>query len=71
MANNMNSKDYRDTVLTYIEKLGEIDKLKDEFFTTEGNKDELRQKIDRLTKETNELKKEIDNHKRNRVNERN
>jgi len=67
----MNRKDYRDIVLTYVEKLGEIDILENQFFETEGNKDKLREKIDRLKKETNELKKEIDNHKRNRINERN
>jgi cell division protein FtsL len=50
-----NSKDYRNTVLTYIEKLGEIDKLEDE----------LRER----KKEVSELKKEIDDCKRKKINE--
>lgn len=45
-----NSKDYRDTVLKYREKLAEVDKLEDELVECK--------------KEASELKKIIDNHKR-------
>lgn len=45
-----NSKDYRNTVLTYIEKLAEVDKLEDELV--------------KRKKEVSELKEKIDNHKR-------
>ena len=52
----MNNKDYRDIVLAYVEKLGEIDKLEDE--------------LTEKKQEANELKKEIDNFKRKKINER-
>ena len=60
----MNSKNYRDTVLTYIDKLGEIDKLEDELVNSEGETGELKEKINECKKEVSELKKEIDSHKR-------
>ena len=64
MVNNVNSKNYRDTVLTYVDKLGEIDKLEDELVKSEGETGELKEKINKCKKEVSELKKEIDSHKR-------
>jgi molecular chaperone GrpE (heat shock protein) len=52
---NENKKKYRDIVLPYIEKLGEIDKLENELFEKK--------------REASELKKEIDNFKRRKTNE--
>ncbi len=48
----MNSKNYRDTVLAYVQKLEEIDKLEDELV--------------RLKKEAGNLKEQIDNSKTNK-----
>jgi hypothetical protein len=47
-----NKKKYRDIVLPYIEKLGEIDKLEDE--------------LTKKKEEASKLKKEIDDFKRGR-----
>ena len=60
----MNSKNYRDTVLSYVNKLGEIDRLEDELVNSEGETGGLKEKINECKKEVNKLKKEIDNHKR-------
>jgi len=60
----VNSKDYRATVLTYIEILGEIDKLEDQLTKSGENKDKFRKEIEQLKKEVNELKQKIDSHKR-------
>ncbi|WP_445244829.1 hypothetical protein [Microcoleus sp. OTE_8_concoct_300] len=64
MVGNVNRKNYRDMVLTYVDKLGEIDKLEDELVNSEGETGELKEKINEYKKEVSELKKEIDNHKR-------
>lgn len=62
----MNNKDYRDTVLSYVDKLGEIDKLEDQIINSKGEISELKKKVKELKIEVNELKREIDNHKRRR-----
>ena len=60
----MNNKNYRDIVLTYIDKLGEIDKLEDKLIESEEGKEQLKEQINALKTETNNLKKQIDSHKR-------
>jgi uncharacterized coiled-coil DUF342 family protein len=62
----MNRKDYRDTVLTYVEKLGEIDKLENQLVKSGEETHELKQQINHLKQEVGKLKEEIDNHKRNK-----
>jgi phage shock protein A len=65
MADNiMNSKNYRDTVLTYIEKLGEIDKLEDQLIEQKNQPDEVKNQLTNLKKEASDLKQQIDNFKR-------
>lgn len=59
----MNSKEYRDTVLTYVNKLGQIDNLEDELIKSKGEPDKLKQEIAELKKEVTKLKEKIDNHK--------
>lgn len=49
----MNSKNYRDLVLDYVQKLGEIDKAEDE----RVGQDQL----SKLKKEASDLKQKIDN----------
>lgn len=51
----MNSKSYRDIVLEYIEKLGEIDKAADQRIGED--------KLIKLKKEANVLKEQIDKYK--------
>ena len=60
----MNNKNYRDTVLTYVDKLGEIDKLEDQLIKSGEETDGIKQELNELKKEASELKKEIDSHKR-------
>jgi hypothetical protein len=45
----MNSKNYRDIVLAYVDKLGEVDKAEDQ--------------LTKLKKEASDLKEQIDNAK--------
>jgi hypothetical protein len=42
----MNNKIYRDIVLAYVEKLGEIDKLEDELRRRKQEASDLKQQID-------------------------
>lgn len=60
----MNSKSYRDIVLTYVEKLEEIDKLENQLTKPQGETYELEEKVNKLKKEVEKLKKEINNCKR-------
>jgi len=60
----MNSKNYRDTVLTYVDKLGEIDKLEDQLIESGEGTDKIKQELNELKKEASELKEQIDSHKR-------
>ena len=62
----MNIKDYRDTVLTYVNKLGEIDKLEDQLVKSGEETHGLKQQINHLKQEVGKLKEEIDNHKRSK-----
>jgi hypothetical protein len=55
MVGDMNSKSYRDIVLEYIEKLGEIDKAADQRIGED--------KLIKLKKEANVLKEQIDKYK--------
>lgn len=62
----MNSKNYRDTVLTYLDKLGKIDKLEDQLAKPGEEQDKVKQEIQQLKEEAGRLKQEIDSHKRKR-----
>jgi phage shock protein A len=59
----MNSKNYRDMVLTYVDKLGEIDKLEDQLIGSENQPIELKNQLAELKKEVSNLKQQIDNFK--------
>ena len=50
----MNSKNYRDIVLEYIEKLGEIDKGEDQLSKLKKEASDLKQQIDDLKRKRNE-----------------
>jgi hypothetical protein len=58
----MNSKNYRDIVLKYVEKLGEIDKVEDEFINS-GGAENFKTQLIELRKEVSNLKQQIDNFK--------
>jgi Mg2+ and Co2+ transporter CorA len=60
----MNSKNYRDIALEYVEKLGEIDKIEDQLLRPENQSTELRNQLAQLKKETSNLKKQMDSSKR-------
>jgi septal ring factor EnvC (AmiA/AmiB activator) len=57
----MNSKNYRDMVLEYVEKLGEIHTLEDKLIQQNNQSDELKKQLSNLKKETSNLKQQIDN----------
>ena len=59
----MNSKNYRDLVLEYVEKLGEIDKIEDQLATSKNQPTQLKDALTKLKKEANNLKEQIDNSK--------
>ena len=42
----MNSKNYRDQVLEYVQKLGEIDKVEDQLLELKKEASDLKQQID-------------------------
>ena len=46
----MNNKNYRDTVLTYVDKLGEIDKLEDQLIKSGEETDGIKQELNELKK---------------------
>jgi hypothetical protein len=58
----MNSKNYRDIVLEYVQKLGEIDKIEDEFVNS-GGAENFKSQLTELKKEASNLKQQIDNFK--------
>ena len=65
----MNSKNYRDAVLEYVQKLGEIDRFEDELFEyrKKGNLEqaqETEKNLGELKKEASNLKEQIESHKR-------
>jgi hypothetical protein len=59
----MNSKNYRDLVLEYVQKLGEIDKAEDQLREFKEPPVELKDQIVTLKKEASNLKQQIDNSK--------
>jgi hypothetical protein len=58
----MNSKDYRDIVLEYVQKLGEIDRAEDEVVNS-GGAENFKTQLAGLKKEASDLKQQIDNFK--------
>jgi heterodisulfide reductase subunit C len=65
----VNSKNYRDAVLEYVQKLGEIDRFEDELFEyrKKGNLEqaqETEKNLGELKKEASNLKEQIESHKR-------
>lgn len=65
----MNSKNYRDIILEYVQKLGEVDTTEDKLFELkksgkleEANK--IEKQLNELKKEANGLKQQIENCKR-------
>jgi len=60
MVNNMNSKNYRDLVLEYVEKLGEIDKIENQLIKSKNQPTELTNNLTKLKTEVSNLKQQID-----------
>ncbi len=59
----MNSKNYRDLVLEYVEKLGEIDQTEDQLAASKNQPIELKDALTKLKKEASDLKDQIDQSK--------
>jgi phage shock protein A len=60
----MNSKNYRDIVLEYVEKLGEINSIEDQLAKPENQSTMLKSQLATLKQEVSDLKQQMDNAKR-------
>ena len=65
----MKRKNYRDTVMQYVEKLGELDKSEEKLFRLKNKPIDLTEKLAELKKEASSLKQQIDNAKKGKTNE--
>lgn len=60
----MNSKNYRDIVLEYVDKLGEIDRIEDELTKSNNQSTEIKDQLRELKKKVSYLRQQIDDCKR-------